>query len=113
MLADTMATTETVAMGHGRIEQRRFTTSTALRGYSDWPGLQQVCQIERRVLFKRTGQQREEVIYGVTSLAAARATPGRLRSYARAHWHIENTSHWVRDVNFDEDRPHVRCGNIP
>ena len=113
MLANTMATTETVDMGHGRIEQRRLTTSTALRGYSDWPGLQQVCQIERRVLFKRTGQQREEVIYGVTSLAAERATPARLLSCARAHWHIENKSHWVRDVTFDEDRSQVRCGNIP
>ena len=26
---------------------------------------------------------------------------------------IENKSHWVRDVTFDEDRSQVRCGNIP
>jgi len=25
---------------------------------------------------------------------------------------IENQSHWVRDVTFDEDRSQVRCGNI-
>ena len=31
----------------------------------------------------------------------------------RGHWHIENTSHWVRDVTFDENRSQVRCGNIP
>ena len=27
-------------------------------------------------------------------------------------WQIENKSHWVRDVTFDEDRSQVRCGNI-
>ncbi len=26
---------------------------------------------------------------------------------------IENQSHWVRDVTFDEDRSQVRVGNIP
>jgi predicted transposase YbfD/YdcC len=31
----------------------------------------------------------------------------------RGHWPIEHTSHWVRDVTFDEDRSQVRCGNIP
>jgi len=31
----------------------------------------------------------------------------------RGHWQIENQSHWVRDVTFDEDRSQVRCGSIP
>ena len=31
----------------------------------------------------------------------------------RGHWHIENRSHWVRDVTFDKDRSQVRIGNIP
>ena len=113
VLADTMATAETLDLGHGRIEHRRLTASTVLQGYSDWPGLQQVCQIERRVLFKRTGQQREEVVHAVTSFSPERAGPAGLLSCARAHWHIENRSHWVRDVTFDEDRSQVRCGNIP
>ena len=42
-----------------------------------------------------------------------RATPGRLLQLVRGHWHIENKSHWVRDVTFDEDRSQVRCGSIP
>lgn len=113
VLADTMATTETVEGGHGRIEQRRLTTSTALRDYSDWPGLQQVFQIERTVFIKRAGERREEVVFGVTSLAPERADPARLLRLSRDHWHIENQSHWVRDVTFDEDRSQVRCGNIP
>jgi hypothetical protein len=31
----------------------------------------------------------------------------------RHHWGIENRSHWVRDVTFDEDRSQVRCGSTP
>ena len=44
-----MATAETVDSGHGRLEQRRLTASSALVGYSDWPGLAQVFQLERGV----------------------------------------------------------------
>ncbi len=36
-----------------------------------------------------------------------------LNNLVRGHWHIENRSHWVRDVTFDEDRSQVRSGNIP
>lgn len=113
LLADTMAAAETVDVGHGRIEKRRLTASTALVGYSNWPGLQQVLQIERAVILKRTAERREEVVYGVTSLSPERAGPVRLLTFSRHHWHIENQSHWVRDVTFDEDRSQVRCGNIP
>jgi hypothetical protein len=31
----------------------------------------------------------------------------------RCHWHIENKSHWVRDVVFGEDGSQVHCGNAP
>ena len=38
---DRQETARTVDLGHGRIEQRHITTSEALVGYSDWPGLAQ------------------------------------------------------------------------
>lgn len=104
---------ETVELGHGRIEQRQLTASPLLAGYSDWPGLQQVFRLERTVTFKRTGIQRREAVYGITSLAPDQADPHRLLALTRAHWTIENRSHWVRDVTFDEDRSQVRCGAIP
>ena len=62
---------------------------------------------------QKTGQERVEVVYGVTSLSSERATPGRVLDLVRGHWSIENKSHWVRDVTFDEDRSQVRCGSIP
>lgn len=103
----------TLGLGHGRIEQRRLQTSNVLAGYSDWPGLAQVFQLERQVIIKKTGEVREEVVAGVTSLAPERADAARLLALVRGQWHMENQSHWVRDVTFDEDRSQVRCGNIP
>jgi predicted transposase YbfD/YdcC len=104
---------ETLALGHGRIEQRWRRTSDVLMGYSDWPGLAQVFRLERQVIIKKTGEVREEVVAGVTSLAPERADATRLLALVRGHWHIENQSHWVREVTFDEDRSQVRCGHIP
>jgi len=110
---DRQESVRTVDVGHGRIETRNLTTSEALVGYSDWPGLAQVFEVGRHVITKKTGTERVEVVYGVTSLSPERATPGRVLELVRGHWAIENKSHWVRDVTFDEDRSQVRCGNIP
>jgi hypothetical protein len=110
---DRQETARTVEIGHGRIEQRNLTTSEALAGYSDGPGLAQVLELGRHVITPKTQKARSEVVYGVTSLGPERGTPARLLDLSRGHWHIENQSHWVREVTFDEDRSQVRCGNIP
>lgn len=104
---------ETVDCGHGRIERRRLTVSDALVGYSPWPGLQQVFRLERETLRRTTGEVRTETIFGVTSLDRTHADAQRLLRLTRHHWRIENRSHWVRDVTFDEDRSQVRCGSTP
>jgi predicted transposase YbfD/YdcC len=62
---------------------------------------------------KKSGQQRHDTVDGVTSLGPEQAGPERLLSLVRQHWQIENQVHWVRDVTFDEERSHVRCGSIP
>ena len=110
---DRQESVRTVDVGHGRIETRNLTTSEALVGYSDWPGLAQVFEVGRHVITKKTATERVEMVYGVTSLSPERATPGRVLELVRGHWAIENKSHWVRDVTFDEDRSQVRCGTIP
>ena len=42
-----------------------------------------------------------------------RGSPQALLGLLRGHWHIENKSHYVRDVTFDEDRSQVRVGSLP
>ena len=100
---------------HGdRLECRRLTASTALVGYSDWPGLAQVLRLDRRVVHKGTGVVlRQQTAYAVTSLPPDRATPAQLLTLWRAHWHVENKLHYVRDVAFDEDRSTVHANHAP
>lgn len=112
-LAEMIATAQTTDCHGGRIETRRLSASAALAGYLTWPGHAQVLELRRAVTEKRTGKTRQEVVYGITSLAPGRATPAQLLQLWREHWHIENRLHWVRDVTFDEDRSQVRAGSAP
>jgi predicted transposase YbfD/YdcC len=100
---------ETLDIGHGRIEERHLTVSDELSDYSDW----QVFQITRRTIIKKTGKKREETVYGITSLTPQQADAPGLMNLVRCHWHIENKSHWVRDITFGEDGFQVHCGNAP
>lgn len=104
----------TTTDGHGdRIEERRLCASTALVGYTDWPGLQQVLKLERRTWNKQHQLLRQEVTYAVTSLPRTRASAAQLLQLWREHWHVENKLHYVRDVTLGEDRSQVRTGHIP
>ena len=97
---------------HGdRQEVRVLRCSGALTGYLDWPGVGQVCCLQRQVM--RKGQTTRETAYAVTSAAPPQAGPRRLLRWWRGHWEIENRLHWVRDVTFDEDRSPVRTGAGP
>jgi len=113
LLQDTITEARTIEQHGGRIEERRLRASTALFGYTDWPGHQQVLEVQRTIMNKRTGKTRHEVAYAITSLSAERATARQLLQIWREHWHIENKLHWVRDVTFDEDRSQVRTARIP
>lgn len=104
---------ETIDIGHGRVEVRRLRASSALSGSELWPGIEQVFEIRRVVIKKKSGDESQEVVYGITSLSGGRAGAEELLKIARGHWAIENKSHWVRDVTFDEDRSQVRSGSIP
>src|SRR5207253_1018401 len=79
---------QTTDKGHGRVEIRSIRVASELKGYSDWPGLEQVFEIRRRWRYK--GEWREEVRYGITSLPATVAIPQRLLKLKRGHWTIEN-----------------------
>jgi len=96
---------------HGdRVETRRLWASTALAGYLEWPGVQQVVRVERVCV--RRGQTTRQVRYAITSLGPAVAA-ATLLGYVRNHWAIENRLHWVRDVTMGEDASQVRSGAAP
>ena len=104
---------ETLDKGHGRLERRTLLASTALNHYLDFPHVAQVCRLEREVLELKSGQQRQETVFLVTSLPPALADPLKLLTLNRGHWAIENRSHYVRDIAFDEDRSRIRVGTGP
>jgi predicted transposase YbfD/YdcC len=112
-MADTLSETRSVDAYAGRVEERTLKASTAMNGYSDWPGLQRVLKMERKVTLKRTAESRQEEAYAITSLAEGRASLEQMLRLWREHWHIENKLHYVRDVTFREDKSQVKSGKIP
>jgi hypothetical protein len=42
-----------------------------------------------------------------------KATYAQLAAIIRGHWGIEDRLHWVRDMDFDEDRSQVRTASGP
>lgn len=90
---------------------RHLEASTRLAEHLAWPGLQQVCRLERTTT--RGGKHSVEVQYAITSVARSRADAAFLLTRWRDHWGIENRLHWVRDVTWGEDQCQVRTGHAP
>lgn len=95
--------TKTVTKGHGRIEKRQLTCMNDETGFLDWPGVEQVFQLERNMIDCRTGAISQEVRYGFTSLAAENCSANQLLTLIQAYWGIENGLHYRRDVTLLED----------
>lgn len=104
---------QTVTKGHGRLETRRLETSNDLNAYLDWPGLGQVMRRTYHSVEVKTGKVSQDITYGVTSLRWDEVTPAGLESLWRAHWTIENRTHYVRDVTLGEDRCQIHVGHAP
>lgn len=100
----------TLDKAHGRLEVRHISVSSELKGYSDWPGLEQVFALERRRLDCKSGKEETETVYGLTSLSAAEASAERLLALVRAYWGVESGLHQRRDVTFREDGTRLTCG---
>jgi predicted transposase YbfD/YdcC len=107
------AAAHSVDKQHGRIEIRHLRSSVELGAYlaPHWPGVAQVFQVERTVT--RNGRITQEIVYGMTSLPTTRLSAPALLTLIRQHWHIENRSHWRRDVTLGEDACRVTLGKTP
>lgn len=102
---------QTFDKAHGRRERRRLQASTRLAKHLDWPGVAQVCRLERTRWVK--GCETTEVAYAITSVPRPQASAAKLLEWWRGHWGIENRLHWARDMQFGEDACRIRSGNAP
>jgi predicted transposase YbfD/YdcC len=96
--------------GHGRTERRTLKVTAVARGLA-FPHAAQAIQITRRR--KVNGKWSRESCHAVTSLTVTQASPARLAAIIRGHWGIEDRLHWVRDLDFDEDRSQIRTASGP
>jgi hypothetical protein len=103
--------TRTTDKGHGRLTKRHLQVSSRLTGHLEWPGLQQVCRLERTT--SRGGKTTVEIAYAITSLSSSRANAATSLPYWVGHWGIENRLHWVRDAVFREDNCRANLGYSP
>ena len=102
--------------GHGRIEHRYVSVAPIAKKLAKMLGFasaRQFVSVYRERCDLSDHLESQETSYYVTDLSAAEATPEELGTHIRRHWTIENRSHHVRDVTFDEDRSQVRVGGAP
>ena len=100
---------------HQTIEKahRHFCCSFEINDYVEFPYVQQVFCIERSTELIKKNKSRGEIVYGITNLPKKLYSPADVLRYNRNHWGIENRSHWVRDVTFNEDKSKIRKKNVP
>jgi len=97
--------------GHGRIERRTIRVAPA--DDSLFPGAAQAFRLRRDTGGLDGVMEHKEIVYGITSLPVALASPAHLNYYARRHWVVENRLHWTRDLTFHEDASQLRTGTAP
>lgn len=92
----------------GRIETRRLTAIPDEENYLHWPGINTVFKLERHVVRPQKGDERSQVVYGITSLAYTPSLAKQLLAWTRGHWGIENKLHYRRDVTLREDATRMK-----
>ena len=109
-LKEELAFLETVEKDHGRLETRRYWQSADIDWFEDraaWEGLRTVGMVES---VRQVGAQTPTVErrYYLSSLPM---DVEKLAGAVRGHWGVENSLHWVLDVQCGEDESRVRVGH--
>jgi predicted transposase YbfD/YdcC len=102
---------ETIDGDHGRIETRRYWTTSDIDWLPDrapWKNLSSIVMVQRERYVNGTTSM--ETSYYVTSL---KSDAGYVARAVRGHWGIENSLHWVLDIAFREDESRIRKDNAP
>jgi hypothetical protein len=75
-----------VQKGHGRLEVREIWTSTQMNDFyaKDWTGIAQIFMIRRTI--KEKGEERVQIVYGITNLPRKKADAQRLLELNQKHW---------------------------
>jgi len=94
--------------GHGRVETRRCRVTHEAGWLADrWPGIGSVACVERtREVGRECTRTRH---YYISSLPTP--TAEQMLEHTRGHWSVENSLHWVLDVQFREDDRRIRTGH--
>jgi predicted transposase YbfD/YdcC len=103
---------DTRERGHGRDERRTLKVTAVTAGLA-FPHAAQAIQIVRRRRLSGRKKWSRETCYAVTSLTATQVSPAGLAAIIRGHWAIEDRLHWVRDMDYDEDRSQIRTASAP
>jgi predicted transposase YbfD/YdcC len=99
--------------GHGRVETRRLWVLKTPWHIDHWVGCNGLCKIERTRYDKARKRECIEISYAITSLEGKDENLEILMEIWQNHWKIENQLHWVKDVEFEEDRSIVRKNESP
>ena len=103
---------EPYTLAHGRIESRSIWTSTLLNDYLDFPCVGQIFAIHRHTIDKKSGQETNDIAYGLTSHSPMSANAEQVLKFNRNHWCVES-HHYLLDWNWNEDRCTIRKGHGP
>ncbi|WP_407921942.1 ISAs1 family transposase [Acidiphilium multivorum] len=98
--------------GRNRDETRTvsvFDPASALAGTEWHPLVAAIIQVERAIATRNPETGLLKLTYDIAFYVANTSLTAAIAAKAiRAHWGIENSSHYVRDVTFAEDRSRIR-----